>query len=246
MEFKGSDRGPFVPALIVVDMQEDFCPPNGSLAVQDGRTLTPLINNLLSQPGFVTRIATLDYHPADHISFASNHPPPNNRPFESFIEMKNPAPDRKTESKPQQLWPVHCVAGSPGAELIPEIDAGRIDLFVQKGKHPQVEMYSAFADAFGNLDPAVTAQSVNVDITSVLEKKGVTDVFVVGLAGDYCVKCTAIDAVKAGFRSWLIEDGTKCVVPASWDKVKEKLRVAGVSVIHAGDAIVKKLAVAVA
>ncbi|CEJ55900.1 hypothetical protein PMG11_02130 [Penicillium brasilianum] len=246
MEFKGSDRGPFVPALIVVDMQEDFCPPNGSLAVQDGRTLTPLINNLLSQPGFVTRIATLDYHPADHISFASNHPPPNNRPFESFIEMKNPAPDRKTESKPQQLWPVHCVAGSPGAELIPEIDAGRIDLFVQKGKHPQVEMYSAFADAFGNLDPAVTAQSVNVDITSVLEKKGVTDVFVVGLAGDYCVKCTAIDAVKAGFRSWLIEDGTKCVVPASWDKVKEELRVAGVSVIHAGDAIVKKLAVAVA
>lgn len=219
---------------------------NGSLAVQDGRTLTPLINNLLSQPGFVTRIATLDYHPADHISFASNHPPPNNRPFESFIEMKNPAPDRKTESKPQQLWPVHCVAGSPGAELIPEIDAGRIDLFVQKGRHPQVEMYSAFADAFGNQDPAVTAQSVNVDITSVLEKKGVTDVFVVGLAGDYCVKCTAVDAVKAGFRSWLIEDGTKCVVPASWDKVKEELRVAGVSVIHAGDAIVKKLAVAVA
>jgi nicotinamidase-related amidase len=219
---------------------------NGSLAVQDGRTLTPLINNLLSQPGFVTRIATQDYHPADHISFASNHPPPNNRPFESFIEMKNPAPDKKTESKLQQLWPVHCVAGSPGAELIPEIDAGRIDLFVQKGKHPQVEMYSAFADAFGNLDPAVTDQSVNVDITSVLEKKGVTDVFVVGLAGDYCVKCTAIDAVKAGFRSWLIEDGTKCVVPASWDKVKEELRVAGVSVIHAGDAIVKKLAVAVA
>lgn len=219
---------------------------NGSLAVQDGRTLAPLINDLLSQPGFVTRIATQDYHPADHISFASNHPPPNNRPFESFIEMKNPAPDRKTESKPQQLWPVHCVAGSPGAEMIPEIDAGRIDLFVQKGKHSQIEMYSAFADAFGNLDPAVTSQSVNVDIASVLEKKGVTDVFVVGLAGDYCVKCTAIDAVKAGFRSWLIEEGTKCVVPANWGKAKEELRVAGVSVIHADDPIVKKLAVAVA
>lgn len=160
--------------------------------------------------------------------------------------MKNPAPDRKTESKPQQLWPVHCVAGSPGAEMIPEIDTGRIDLFVQKGKHSQVEMYSAFADAFGNLDPAVTAQSVNVDIASVLEKKGVTDVFVVGLAGDYCVKYTAIDAVKAGFRTWLIEEGTKCVVPANWGKAKEELRVAGVSVIHADDPIVKKLAVAVA
>jgi nicotinamidase-related amidase len=85
-----------------------------------------------------------------------------------------------------------------------------------------------------------------VDIASVLEKKGVTDVFVVGLAGDYCVKCTAIDAVKAGFRSWLIEEGTKCVVPANWGKAKEELRVAGVSVIHADDPIVKKLAVAVA
>ncbi len=147
---------------------------------------------------------------------------------------------------PQQLWPVHCVAGSSGAEMIPEIDTGRIDLFVQKGKHSQVEMYSAFADAFGNLDPAVTAQSVNVDIASVLEKQGVTDVFVVGLAGDYCAKCTAIDAVKAGFRSWLIEEGTKCVVPAAWAQAKEELRVAGVSVIHADDAVVKKLAVPVA
>lgn len=208
--------------------------------------IAPLINNLLSQPGFVMRIATQDYHPADHISFASNHPPPNNRPFESFVEMRNPAPDRKAETKPQQLWPVHCVAGSSGAEMIPEIDTGHIDLFVQKGKHSLVEMYSAFADAFGNLDPAVTAQSVNVDIASVLEKQGVTDVFVVGLAGDYCVKCTAIDAVKAGFRSWLIEEGTKCVVPAAWTQAKEELRVAGVSVIHADDAVVKKLAIPVA
>ncbi|KAJ5174709.1 isochorismatase family hydrolase [Penicillium canariense] len=243
MEFKGKDQEPFVPALIVVDMQEDFCPPTGSLAVQDGRSIAPLINELLSEPGFVTRIATQDYHPADHISFASNHPPPNNRPFESFIEMKNPAPHKHTETKLQQLWPVHCLAGRPGAEMIPEIDTDRIDLFVQKGKHPQIEMYSAFADAFGNLDPAVTAQSVNVELASVLRTKGVTDVFVVGLAGDYCVKCTAIDAVKAGFRSWLIEEGTKCVVPAGWAQAKEELRAAGVSVIHVDDAV-KKLAVA--
>lgn len=203
-----------------------------------------MINSLLSQPGFVTRIATQDYHPPDHISFASNHPEPNNRPFESFIEMKNPAPGKESETKPQQLWPVHCVADSPGAAVVPELDAGRIDLFVQKGKHSQVEMYSAFGDAFGNLDPAVTAQSVNVDIASVLREKQVTDVVVVGLAGDYCVKCTAIDAVKAGFRSWLVEEGTKCVVPAGWDQTKQELRAAGVSVIHAEDAVLQKVAVA--
>lgn len=157
--------------------------------------------------------------------------------------MKNPAPGKEHETKPQQLWPVHCVADTPGAALIPDIESGRIDLFVQKGKHSQVEMYSAFADAFGNLDPAVTAQSVNVDIKSVLRAKGVTDVFVVGLAGDYCVKCTAVDAVKAGFRSYLIEEGTKCVVPSGWDQIKQELRAAGVSVIHADDPLIQKLAV---
>ncbi|KAJ5608813.1 hypothetical protein N7528_009380 [Penicillium herquei] len=241
-----AENGPFVPALIVVDMQEDFCPPNGSLAVQDARLIAPLINSLLAQPGFVSRIATQDYHPANHISFASNHPAPNNRPFESFIEMKNPnpAPGQDPETKLQQLWPVHCVEGTSGADVIPEIEAERFDLVIQKGRHSQVEMYSAFADAFGNLDPSVTRQSVTVDITSELQAKGVTDVFVVGVAGDYCVKSTAIDAVKAGFRSWLIEEGTKCVNPAGWDQIKEELSIAGVSVIHAGDAVLQKLSVA--
>ncbi|KAJ5095712.1 hypothetical protein NUU61_005068 [Penicillium alfredii] len=234
--------GSFVPALIVVDMQEDFCPPNGSLAVQDGRSIAPVINSLLSQPGFVARIATQDYHPADHISFATNHPAPNNRPFESMVAVQNPAPGKSAETKPQQLWPVHCVADSPGAAIIPEIDIRRIDTFVHKGRHSQVEMYSAFADAFGNRDPAVTAQSVNLAIAAVLAAKRVTDVFVVGLAGDYCVKCTAVDAVKAGFRSWVVEEGTKCVVPASWEKTKEELGAAGVSVIRADDAVVKRLA----
>ncbi|KAJ5492643.1 hypothetical protein N7539_001389 [Penicillium diatomitis] len=233
MEFRGSDRGPFVPALIVVDMQEDFCPPEGSLAVREGRDIAPVINTLLAQPGLVVRIATQDWHPANHISFASNHPPPNNRPFESFAEMKNPAPDKKMESMSVQLWPDHCVANTTGSNMIPEIDTTPIDHFIRKGTDPQVEMYSAFGDAFGNLDPAVTSQS------------GVTDVIVVGLAGDYCVKWTAIDAVKAGFRSWLVEEGTRCVAPEGWDKVKAELHGAGVSVVHMDDPIVKKLSTAV-
>lgn len=191
----------------------------------------------------MTRIATQDYHPPDHISFASNHPSPNNRPFESFIEMKNPAPGKETETKPQQLWPVHCVADSRGAELIPEIHADLVDVLIHKGKHSQVEMYSAFADAFGNRDPGVMERSVNLDIAELLRARKVTDVFVVGLAGDYCVKFTAIDAVKAGFRSWLIEEGTKCVMPAGWDEAKAELKAAGVSVIHTDDPVIKKLAV---
>lgn len=158
--------------------------------------------------------------------------------------MNNPAPGKEHETKPQLLWPIHCVANSPGASLIPEIEHDRLDLFIHKGQHSQVEMYSAFADAFGNLELAKAAGSVDIDLASVLREKSVTDVFVVGLAGDYCVKCTAIDAVRAGFRSWLIEEGTKSVVPADWDKVKDELRAAGVSVIHIDDPVIKQLDVA--
>ncbi|KAJ5232141.1 isochorismatase family hydrolase [Penicillium chermesinum] len=238
--------GHFVPVIIVVDMQEDFCPPDGSLAVQDGRSIAPLINTLLSQPGLVMRIASQDCHPPDHISFANNHPPPNNRPFESFVEMTNPhpSPGRDPETKLQQLWPVHCVEGSPGFAIIPEIEADKFDLVVRKGKHPQIEMYSVFADAFGNIDPTVTMQSVSADVTSELQAKGVTDVFVVGLAGDFCVRCTAVDAVKAGFKSWLIEEATKCVVPANWEQTKDELRTAGVSVINLDHPTVRRLAAA--
>ncbi|OJJ46973.1 hypothetical protein ASPZODRAFT_131889 [Penicilliopsis zonata CBS 506.65] len=214
-------------------MQEDFCPPNGSLAVKDGRSITPCINSLLSLPGFVARVATQDYHPVDHISFASNHPVPNNQPFVSVIEMKNPAPGKGAETRLQQLWPAHCIAGTSGASVIPELDTSKIDLYVKKGMHSGVEMYSAFADNFGNLDPTVNAKSVDVDLASHLVEKGVTDVFVVGLAGDYCVKYTAIDAAKAGFKSWVIEEATKCVVPGEgWEKAKHELNDSGVGVIH--------------
>ncbi|KAJ5808159.1 isochorismatase family hydrolase [Penicillium riverlandense] len=243
MTSASSDGTRFVPALIVVDMQEDFCPPNGSLAVQEGRTIAPLINSLLAKPGFVARVATQDFHPPDHISFAPNHPAPNNKPFESFITMHNPAPGKEAETKQQQLWPVHCVAGTPGAEMIPEIDVDKVDRFVHKGQHAQVEMYSAFADNFGNLDPAITAKSVNEDLAAELRTRDVTDVFVVGLAGDYCVKYTAIDAVKAGFRSWIVEEATRCVVPTGWDKTKEELAAAGVQVITADAPQIQRLAV---
>lgn len=200
---------------------------NGSLAVKEGRSIAPLINTLLSLP-FAIRIATQDYHPPTHISFAVNHAPPNNRPFESSIAMTNPAPGKETETKPQQLWPVHCVKGTEGAKIIPEVDTGKVDLVVKKGMDARVEMYSAFEDAFGNVDPGISADR---DIKGVLREKGVTDVFVVGLAGDYCVKWTAVDAVKAGFRAWVVEEGTRCVVPEGWERVREDLMGIGVGFV---------------
>lgn len=154
--------------------------------------------------------------------------------------MPNPAPGKENETKPQQLWPVHCVAGTKGASLIHELDTSRIDLFVKKGMDVRVEMYSAFADAFGNLDASsvvgslLSSSSVDVDLKDVLRGKGVRDVFVVGLAADYCVKWTAVDAAKAGFRSFVVEEGTRCVVPSGWEGIKQELRDAGVSVISAG------------
>ncbi|KAE8360486.1 Isochorismatase-like protein [Aspergillus caelatus] len=220
-------------ALLVVDMQEDFCPPNGVLPVQEGRAIAPIINELLAHRGFAVRVATQDYHPADHISFANSHPPPNNHPFESVITVNNPAPGKGHETKPQNLWPAHCVGETRGAEIIPEIHTSNIDLYVKKGMHSQVEMYSAFADAFGNVDPSITAQSVDADLQDFLSNKGVTDVFVVGLAGDYCVKHTAIDAARVGFKSYVVENATRCVVPGSgWDGAKRELREAGVSIIQ--------------
>ena len=150
--------------------------------------------------------------------------------------MNNPAPGKATEVKEQRLWPVHCVAGTKGAEVIPEINPTHIDIYARKGMDARVEMYSAFADAFGNLDSSLRASSVDMDIASCLREKNVTDVFVVGLAGDYCVKHTAIDAAKVGFKSWVIEDGTKCVDPGSgWQKTKDDLEAAGVSVIGKGN-----------
>ncbi|EEP76847.1 conserved hypothetical protein [Uncinocarpus reesii 1704] len=226
-----TDNG-FQPALIVVDMQEDFCPPN-PLGVQGGRDLVPLINEIIQYPGFVVRVATQDFHPATHISFASNHPAPNNNPFESHIQMTNPAVvgSDPTATIAQRLWPAHCVQNTPGAEILPAIRMDKIDAVVKKGMDERVEMYSAFADAFGNRDCKATG-GASADLEAILREKGVTDVFVVGLAGDYCVKHTAIDAAERGFKTFVIEEGVKCVDAVSgWQEAKVELAARGVKVV---------------
>lgn len=221
---------PFKPALIVVDLQEDFCPPNGALAVNEGRDVAPLINSLLSLP-FVAKIATQDWHPADHISFASNHA--DKQPFVDFATVVNP--DNASESYSTRLWPVHCVQNTTGAELIPELEADKVETVIKKGTDPRVEMYSAFYDPFEA--PRVSDSG----LAGVLKEKGVTHVYVVGLAFDYCVKCTAMDAAKEGFTTYVVEEGTRAVDAPKWEECKAELQQKGVVVVSADGPEVAKL-----
>lgn len=189
----------------------------------------PLINQLLDSPNFVVKIGTKDYHPQNHISFASNHPEPNNKPFESYVDMKNHVGGKPHETMKQRLWPDHCVQQTRGAEIIDEIDQSKFDLIVHKGMDERVEMYSAFTDSFGNLTAGTGG--VSHDLAQVLHEKGVTHVYTVGLAGDYCVKDTAVGAAQAGFTSYLIEEAQRCVDSSSWSDIKTSLSVVHVGVI---------------
>ncbi|ROV94300.1 hypothetical protein VMCG_08638 [Cytospora schulzeri] len=223
----------FVPALIIVDLQEDFCPPNGSLAVDGGRDIAPTVNELLSLPSFAIRIATQDWHPADHISFASNHTTPPKQPFVDFATVVNP--HNPSETYETRLWPVHCVQESKGAELVPELQRGKVDVVIRKGTDPRVEMYSAFYDPFTN--PRVSDSG----LVKVLQDKGVTHVYVVGLAFDYCVRSTAADAAKEGFVTCVIEEGTRAVDAAAWEKCRSGLERDEVKVVRMDGDEVRRL-----
>lgn len=176
---------------------------------------------------FTLRIATRDFHPSHHVSFSTAHSPPNNKAFESKTEIFNPKNPAESISIP--IWPAHCVQGTPGAELIPELDQSRLDEIIDKGRDKQVEMFSAFADAFGN--KASTAASF--DLSGFLREKGIGQVFVVGLAGDYCVRCTALDACKEGFEVFVIDEAVKSIDSGAdgWESVKAELQAMGVQVI---------------
>ncbi|KAF9872531.1 isochorismatase [Colletotrichum karsti] len=223
----------FRPALIVVDFQEDFCPPHGALAVAGGRDIHTVVNSLLRMP-FVTKIATKDWHPRDHISFASNHQ--GKEPFVDSIDIVNPR--NSAETYPTRLWPVHCVQGTSGAALVSELDTSAVDTIIEKGQVREVEMYSAFYDPFRS--PRVADSG----LAGTLKEKGVTDVFVVGLAGDYCVKFTALDASKEGFRTFIVEEGTKPVDPKSWDECKGGLEASGVRIVSVEGPEVRKVGTA--
>jgi nicotinamidase len=209
----------FISALLVVDMQTDFV--TGSLAVPDAASIIEQINFMLSLP-FALKVGTKDFHPSDHISFASTH----NKSVGERITIYHPG---DTSAKPeagieQVLWPDHCVQSTPGCEFVEGLNSSALDAVVHKGTHPKVECYSAFGDPWG-----VTA----MELPSLLSGKGVTDVFVVGLAGDYCVKWTSVDAAKNGWRTWVVKDVVRSVgnEGTEWDEMEK----AGVMVIDSGE-----------
>ena len=204
-----------------------------------GRDIIPLINKLLASDKIALKVATQDFHPEDHISFASNHPPPNNKPFESFIDMKNIVGDRPDQTMKQRLWPVHCVQGTKGAELVQELNSADVDITVTKGMDARVEMYSAFSDSFGNLTSG--AGGVNIDLADLLKSQNITHVYVVGLAGDYCVKDTALGARKAGFSTIVVEEGQRCVDPGSWEEVRDVLKQSGAAVVSVNSEEVRRV-----
>lgn len=210
----------FKPALIIVDFQEDFCPPNGSLAVTNGRDILPTLNKLLDLP-FTLKIATKDWHPADHISFASNHV--GKKPFVDFTTVINPT--NADETYETRLWPDHCIQNTKGAELVPELDVKKVHNVVEKGQRKEVEMYSAF------YDPLEKPRVSDSGLAAVLREAGITDVYVVGLAADYCVKATAMDAAKEGFKTYIIEEGTRPVDEDLWKEVQVELASKGVGLV---------------
>ncbi|MBN9431421.1 MAG: bifunctional nicotinamidase/pyrazinamidase [Bosea sp.] len=173
--------------LIVTDIQNDFL-PGGALAVADGHAIIPLVNEIARK--FRNVIITQDWHPAGHISFASSHP--GRSPFE-VIDLRY---------GPQVLWPDHCIQGSFGAALAEGLDIPHAQLVIRKGYHAHTDSYSSFFEA---------DRKTPTGLTGYLFERGIETAYVVGLATDFCVSWTALDARTHGFDTVVIEDGCRAI-----------------------------------
>ena len=199
-----------VRALILVDIQNDFL-PGGSLAVPRGDEVIPVANRV--QPAFDLVVATQDWHPAGHGSFASTRP------------GRKPGEVDELAGLSQVLWPDHCVQGSRGAEFAPRLEMNRVEAIFRKGTDPTIDSYSGFFD---------NGHRKSTGLGDYLAGRGATDVYVLGLATDYCVKFTALDARKLGFRTFLVQDGSRGVElrPGDVARAVEEMRDAGVEVVQ--------------
>jgi nicotinamidase/pyrazinamidase len=195
--------------LILLDIQNDFL-PGGALAVPEGDAIIPLANRI--QPLFPLVVATQDWHPPNHGSFVANHP--GKKVFEQ-VDLNG---------LPQTLWPVHCVQNTPGAELAPHLARERIARVFHKATDPGIDSYSGF---FDNGHRRATGMG------EWLKQKGLTDVYVCGLATDYCVKFTALDAIDLGFRTHVIEDACRGINlrPADVEDALKEMKGRGVDIV---------------
>jgi nicotinamidase/pyrazinamidase len=199
-------------ALILVDLQYDFC-PGGALAVRHGDETIEVARRLM--PHFQTIVATQDWHPPDHQSFAASHP------------GREPGQVIDLDGLSQVLWPVHCVQGTRGAELHEGIDRRRLAAVFQKGTDPRIDSYSGFFD---------NGHRKATGLGDWLAGRGVRQLYVLGLATDYCVKFTVLDALKLGYDVWVIEDGCRPVElsPGDGERALSEMRGFGAAVIPSG------------
>jgi len=199
-------------ALILVDLQYDFC-PGGALAVARGDETIEVANRLL--PYFSLSVATQDWHPADHESFATQHP------------GKRPGDVIELAGQPQVLWPPHCVQGTRGAALHADLAVSKITEVFPKGTDRAIDSYSGFFD---------NGHKKRTGLAEWLRERWITRVYVMGLATDYCVKATALDARDLGFDTWVIEDGCRAVELAAGDgdRAIAAMRAAGVTIVESG------------
>ena len=195
--------------LIVVDVQNDFC-PGGALAVPKGDEVVPLINRLAVR--FDNVVLTQDWHPRDHTSFASSHP--GKKPFESA----------DLPYGTQVLWPDHCVQGTRGAAFHEKLNLGKAQLVIRKGFHRDIDSYSAFLEA---------DRKTTTGLAGYLKERGLKSLFVCGLATDFCVAWTALDARKAGFEVSVIEDACRAIdLEGSLKRAWAQMAAAGVKRIN--------------
>jgi len=195
-------------ALIVVDVQNDFC-PGGALAVPKGDEVVPVINGLLG--GYDLVVATRDWHPRNHCSFAATH---RGGKVGERVDLARGS---------QLLWPVHCVQGTPGAEFAKGLDKSKFAKVFDKGVDADIDSYSGFYD---------NDRGRSTGLDNFLKEKKVSEVYIAGLATDYCVRYTALDSVKAGFKTTVLLEGCRGldVNPGDVDRVLGEMKRAGVTV----------------
>jgi nicotinamidase/pyrazinamidase len=199
-------------ALIIVDLQNDFL-PDGALPVPKGDEVIPITNEL--QKEFELIVATQDWHPANHGSFAANH------------RGKKPGDRIILDGLEQILWPVHCVQNTHGAAFATTLDRKRFSRVFQKGTDPKIDSYSAFFD---------NAHRRATGLSDYLKERAVTDVYLCGLTLDYCVKFSALDARQLGWKTYVIFDGCRGndLLPGDVDRALDEMKHAGTTIIESG------------
>ncbi len=190
-------------ALLIVDIQNDFC-PGGALAVPDGDTIIPVVNKLIDH--FDVIIQTQDWHPENHSSFASSH------------DGKDPFDTVEMDYGTQVLWPDHCVQGSEGAEFHKDLNTLKSQVVIRKGFRKDIDSYSTFFE---------NDQKTATGLKGYLKQRGITDLYTVGLATDFCVKWSILDGIDEGFNMHIVENAVKGIdlngsLEEAWDEMKKK------------------------